>query len=287
MVFKPFFIMRGAASSESGDAARDGPLGEDVRERCRAEVDLEAAAAVASALALSFWWSMVVIKDRREVRLGLESTRWKKVFSSMLAFPLSSTESSQSDESSSSSIALSSISSSSVSKTSSSNGCSSLIVRVATSSLNDVTFLFSGRLSANALCFIFCGSELSSSLDEPPKLKIAFFFCIVGLRLLSMELVWSLTESSPDDPPNANIWFFFGCGPLEAGASTRSVVGREEGAVRRGIDRYDELICAGEKPLTTLVVLLSEVALAEEACELGAESDVVSEVMEASTGSTI
>lgn len=46
--------MRGAASSESGEAARDGPLGEDVRERWRAGVDFEAAAAaVARAFALS------------------------------------------------------------------------------------------------------------------------------------------------------------------------------------------------------------------------------------------
>ncbi len=76
MDFRPFLIMRGAASSDSKDTARDGPLGEEVRERCRAGVDLEAvAAAIASAMALSFWWSMVVIKDRREVRFGLESTR--------------------------------------------------------------------------------------------------------------------------------------------------------------------------------------------------------------------
>jgi hypothetical protein len=40
-----------------------------------------------------------------------------------------------------------------------------------------------------------------------------------------------------------------------------SVVGIDDGALRRGIDRYEELTCEGEKPLTTLVVLLSEVAL--------------------------
>lgn len=47
-----FFIIRGA-SSESGEAASDGPLGEDVRDRCNAGVDLEAA--FARALARSFW----------------------------------------------------------------------------------------------------------------------------------------------------------------------------------------------------------------------------------------
>ena len=51
---RPFFIIRGRLSSESGEAAREGPFGEDVRDRCKADVDLEAAAAVASALALSF-----------------------------------------------------------------------------------------------------------------------------------------------------------------------------------------------------------------------------------------
>ena len=53
MGLRPFFIMRGEGSSESGEAATDGPLGEDVRDRCTAEVDREAAAAFASALALS------------------------------------------------------------------------------------------------------------------------------------------------------------------------------------------------------------------------------------------
>lgn len=114
----PRFIMRGDASSESGEAATEGPLGEDVRDRCNAGVERDAIAAFASAFALSFWCSIVVMRDLREVRFGLESTRWKNVLSSMLALPLSSFESSQSDESSSSSIALSS-GSSSVSKGSS------------------------------------------------------------------------------------------------------------------------------------------------------------------------
>ena len=49
---RPFFIMSGEASSDSGEAAIDGPLGEEVRDRCIAGVDFEAA--FASALALSF-----------------------------------------------------------------------------------------------------------------------------------------------------------------------------------------------------------------------------------------
>ena len=230
---------------------------------------------------------MVVIKDRREVRLGLESTRWKNVFSSMLALPLSSIESSQSEESSSSSMALSSISSSSsVSKTSSSKGCSSLIVRVATSSLNDVCFLFASglwMLSVNALVggtFIFGGRELSSSLDEPPKEKTVFFFfcCGPGCRLLSMELVFSLIESSPEDPPRANIWRFLGCSAFDVVAAARSAVGMDDGAVRRGIDRKEELTCEGEKPLTTLVEDLSEAPLTDSEEAGRAERSESSEV---------
>lgn len=53
--FRPFFIMRGALSSESGEAANDGPFGDEVRDRCKAGVDLDAAAAFARAFARSFW----------------------------------------------------------------------------------------------------------------------------------------------------------------------------------------------------------------------------------------
>jgi hypothetical protein len=50
------------------------------------------------------------------------------------------------------------------------------------------------------------------------------------------------------------------------------------GVVRRGIDLYELLTCEGEKPLTTLVVLLSEVPLglsedADSAELLGAASE--------------
>ena len=44
-----------------------------------------------------------------------------------------------------------------------------------------------------------------------------------------------------------------------------SAVGIDEGAVGRGIDRYEELTCEGENPRTTLVVLRSEVQLSDDA----------------------
>ena len=37
------FIVKGALSSDSGDGASEGPCGMEVRERCNAEVDFEAA----------------------------------------------------------------------------------------------------------------------------------------------------------------------------------------------------------------------------------------------------
>lgn len=107
--------------SSSGDAAIDGPLGDDVRDRCIAGVDLDAWFARAAARSGSC--IKVVRRDRREVRFGLESTRWNNgCFSLSLDPPLSDAESSQSEESSSSSIALSEMSSSSSdSKTASSS----------------------------------------------------------------------------------------------------------------------------------------------------------------------
>jgi hypothetical protein len=46
-------------------------------------------------------------------------------------------------------------------------------------------------------------------------------------------------------------------------AAARSAVGMDDGALRRGIDRYEELTCDSEKPLTTLVEDLSEAPLGE------------------------
>lgn len=46
--FIPFFIIS-ASLSESGEKASEGPLGDDVRDRCRAGVDFEAALARAAA----------------------------------------------------------------------------------------------------------------------------------------------------------------------------------------------------------------------------------------------
>jgi hypothetical protein len=42
-----------------------------------------------------------------------------------------------------------------------------------------------------------------------------------------------------------------------------SAVGMEEGADKRGMDRYEELTCDGENPRTMLVVLLSDAPLME------------------------
>lgn len=50
-----------------------------------------------------------------------------------------------------------------------------------------------------------------------------------------------------------------------------SAVEMDDGAVKRWMDRYEELTCEGEKPLTTLVVLRSEVPLAESEDDDGTE----------------
>ena len=50
---------------------------------------------------------------------------------------------------------------------------------------------------------------------------------------------------------------------MDVGALVRSAVGMDDGADKRGIDLYEELTCDGEKPLTTLVVLLTDAPLAE------------------------
>jgi hypothetical protein len=62
-----FLIIGEAASSGSSEAASDGPLGTVVRGRWRAGVDWDVVAACVRAAALSFWWSIVVINDRRVV----------------------------------------------------------------------------------------------------------------------------------------------------------------------------------------------------------------------------
>ena len=200
----------------------------------------------------------------------------------MLTLPLSSLESSQSEESSSSSMALSSISSSSSVSNTSSKG-SSLMVLVATSSWNDVCF-FAGLTVDIALFPEYLeGSEFSSSLDEPPNSNMLFFFCWTGGGRLSIEFVRSLIESADEDtPPRANIAFFLeGGAAVDVLAAAISAEGIDEGTLGRGIDRYEELICEGEKPLTTLVVLLSERALVAEESEEGIcaeRSDAESEV---------
>jgi hypothetical protein len=52
----------------------------------------------------------------------------------------------------------------------------------------------------------------------------------------------------------------------------REGVGIDDGAFKSGIDRYEEEMCEGEKPRTTLVVLRSDMALAES--ELTAGEDL-------------
>lgn len=50
---------------------------------------------------------------------------------------------------------------------------------------------------------------------------------------------------------------------LVAVMAARSTSGMDAGVLSKGIDLYEELTCDGEKPLTTLVVLRSEVQLTE------------------------
>lgn len=86
-----------------------------------------------------------------------------------------------------------------------------------------------------------------------------------------MESACSLEESSVEDDCRAKTPVFFkavGLG-LGASAAAMSAVGIDDGALRRGTVLYDELTCAGEKPLTTLVVLLSEVPLMMESEDEG------------------
>lgn len=97
-------------------------------------------------------------------------------------------------------------------------------------------------LSANALCgWTRWGRELSSSLDEPPKVKTGFFFFnCAGCPLRSTES--ELNESSPDDAPRWNMPGLFMSGGLAVWAAAMSASGIEEGALRRGTDRYEELM---------------------------------------------
>ena len=64
---------------DSGEVATEGPFGVLLPDRCIAGVDRDAA--FASAFARSGSCIRVVSSDRREVRFGLESTRWNISFS--------------------------------------------------------------------------------------------------------------------------------------------------------------------------------------------------------------
>jgi hypothetical protein len=118
-------------------------------------------------------------------------------------------------------------------------------------------------LSVRALlgCDLF-GSEASSSLEEPPKVKTGFFFLrSVGLGSRPIESAGSLDDSSVEEERRAKTPVFLKAVGFWSSAAAMSALGMEDGALRRGMDRYEELTCAGEKPRTTLVVLLSEVPL--------------------------
>lgn len=126
-----------------------GPLGDVVRDRRMAGVEREAAFCKANAR--SFSCIKLVKRDRLETRFGFESSTRLKVGSCIVGGLLGSSSSSQSSSTSSSSIALPERSSSSSSSSVSSNTSSlsygrSWIVRVATSSLKDVTLREEPRL---------------------------------------------------------------------------------------------------------------------------------------------
>ena len=177
-----------SVDSSSGDEATEGPFGDEVLDRCMAGVDLDAIRARAAARSGS--WISLVRRERREVRSGLESTRWNSCWSFTLGSGLSFGESSQSESSSSSSMALSDTSSSD-SKTSSSSCTRWLMVRDSTSSLNDVCFLWLfgfARFAVSELCGCWLdmrsSKELSSSPEEPPMKKAPPFLESSGLWII-------------------------------------------------------------------------------------------------------
>lgn len=98
-------------------------------------------------------------------------------------------------------------------------------------------------------------------MDEPPKVKTGFFFFRLSCALRPIESACSLDDSSVEDDRRAKTPDFFRVVCFGASAAAISAVGMDDGALRRGTVLYDELTCAGEKPLTTLVVLLSDVPL--------------------------
>ena len=105
------------------------------------------------------------------------------------------------------------------------------------------------------------GNEASSSLGEPPKVKIGFFFFSTGCALRPRESACSLDDSLVEEERKAKTPVFAKAVGFWVSAAAISALRMEGGALRRGTDRYDELTCAGEKPLTTLVLLLFDVPL--------------------------
>ena len=72
----PDFIISAVPSSDPSEAASDVPLGEVLGNRFRVGVDSDAALTW-RVLARSFWWSIAVMRDWRDVRLGLDLTLCK------------------------------------------------------------------------------------------------------------------------------------------------------------------------------------------------------------------
>lgn len=217
--------------TESGEVATEGPFGVVVRDLRIAGVDRDAA--FARALARSGSCISVVRSDLRDVRFGLDPTRWKRSLSLMEDGPLPSSESSQSDESSSSSIALSDTSSSS------SSDSKTGLCRAAEA------FAFDAW-SLNEVCF----------LEVSPPSRNDGFLRLSDSRLLCMWLSSELS-SSPDDVPIVNMAPFFlgGCCRYE-GEVLRIGVGI---AARFVCERYDDGAPPGTKPRTMLCVLLISV----------------------------
>lgn len=221
----------------SGEVATEGPLGVVVLDLLIAGVERDAA--LASAFARSGSCISVVSSDRRDVRFGLESTRWKRSFSFTDDGPLASSESSQSEESSSSSMALSDTSSSSSSLSKTGLFLAAAALPIATSSLKEVCFLL-------------------------PSLRR-----LLLLRRLSESTLRCMCESredssSPEDVPMVNMApFFFGGAGRYCGDVLRMGVGCE---ARLVCERYDDGAPPGTKPRMMLWELIS-VAELSEPCE--------------------
>lgn len=107
-------------------------------------------------------------------------------------------------------------------------------------------------------------NEFSSSADDPPSWKtvrpLLLFDC--SCTRLSNELSTNDSLSDCEDPPSANMACFFVAANRVFEA--RADFGVDAGPLRSGMDRYDDDTCDGEKPRTTLVVILRSDAVLTE-----------------------